>query len=185
MALQRILRFAVLSSFLVTASCSSGKPSGSAVGEPESAQSASAGVPVQRGPDLDNAPAELPPEGLRPLMWGLASHVRDLVGRLQSERLDSPDPGKPPSPAEAAELLGKMVELVREVRELPGTAAHGVLGPSVDLFLYELETARRAALASPADLRPAAGVAGACLRCHAIRTCPFDSYQKCVDVPIY
>ena len=185
MASQRVVRLAVFSTFLVAASCGSGKPKGPATGEPALAPSASASIPVQQGPDLDNAPADLPPEGLRPLMWGLASHVRELVGRLQGERLDSPDPGKPPSPAEAAEILGKMVMLVNAVRALPGTSAHAVLGPSVDLFLYELETARRAALASPADLRPAAGVAGACLRCHAIRTCPFDSYQKCVDVPIY
>lgn len=185
MASQRFFRFAVLSTLLGVTSCGSGRSSGAGAGEPTQSPSASSGIPVQQGPDLDTAPADLPPEGLRPLMWGLASHVRDLVGRLQGERLDSPDPGKPPTPDEAAAILGEMVALVQAVRALPGTAAHAILGPSVDLFLYELETARRAALATPADLRPAAGVAGACLRCHAIRACPFDSYQKCVDVPIY
>lgn len=111
-------------------------------------------------------------------MWSFASHVRVVrtLARTQPDQLDA---------AELVRHLDAVAVIARDVAQKTLLPEHVSLKKNIQGFLREIDYARSGVVRRPQNLGPAANIGGACAYCHDLKACPFDVYQRCVDVPIY
>ena len=126
-----------------------------------------------RPPEQKPVVLEVPPAGsldqTRALMWRLAHQVR-LLGLIT----DQPDQAA----TDARAQLQTMEEIALAIAALPERRGHPLLDQNIGGLRAEV------AGASP-EWGTTHSITTACVRCHELRTCPFDSYKQCVDVPVY
>ena len=123
---------------------------------------------------------EAPPAGsldqTRALMWRLAKQVR-LLGLLT----DQPDQAA----TDARAQLQAMEEIALEIAELPERRGHPLLDRNIKGLISDIRRARAEVAGDSPEWGTTHSITTACVRCHELRTCPFDSYQQCVDLPVY
>lgn len=112
----------------------------------------------------------------RELMWKLAREVR-LLGFVT----DSPDTAA----SDAAGHLQTMEEIVLELSQLPERQEHPLLKDNIGGLLRDIRRAKAEVAGDSPEWGMTHSITTACVRCHELRTCPFDVYQRCVDVPVY
>ncbi len=121
-----------------------------------------------------------PPPGnldaTRALMWRLAQQVR-LLGLLT----DHPDE----SASDARTQLQAMEEIALAIAALPERRGHPMLDSNIDGLIKDIRRARAEVAGSSPEWGTTHSITTACVRCHELRTCPFDSYRQCVDLPVY
>ena len=112
----------------------------------------------------------------RALMWRLARQVR-LLGLLT----DQPDEAA----SDARTQLQEMEEIALAIAALPERRGHPLLDRNIGGLIGDIRRARAEVAGASPEWGTTHSITTACVRCHELRTCPFDSYQQCVDLPIY
>lgn len=112
----------------------------------------------------------------RALMWQLAQQVR-LLAFIS----DSPDQAA----SDARGHLQAMEEIVQRIAALPERRTHPLLDDNIGALLADIGRAKAEVAGESPEWGMTHSITTACVRCHELRTCPYDSYQRCVDVPVY
>ncbi len=129
-----------------------------------------------RPPVVLEAPSPASLDQTRTLMWRLAQQVR-LLGLLT----DQPDQAA----TDAREQLQAMEEIALAIAALPEPHGHPLLDRNIGELIGDIRRARAEVAGDSPEWGTTHSITTACVRCHELRTCPFDSYQKCVDLPLY
>jgi hypothetical protein len=112
----------------------------------------------------------------RALMWKLARQVR-LLGFVT----DEPDRAATDARAE----LQAMEEIAQAIAALPERSNHPILDDNIGGLIKDIRRAEAEVAGASPEWGTTNSITTACVRCHELRTCPFDSYKECVDVPVY
>ncbi len=132
--------------------------------------------PQAPAPLVLEAPPAATLDQTRALMWRLAHQVR-LLGLVT----DQPDTAA----TDARAQLQEMEEIALAIAALPERRAHPLLDSNIGGLLADIRRARAEVAGASPEWGTTHSITTACVRCHELRTCPFDSYQQCVDLPIY
>lgn len=109
-------------------------------------------------------------------MWLLAREVR-LLAMLT----DAPDHAS----SDGREHLQAMQDVAEQIASLPERRNHPILDENVDGLIADIKRAKAEVAGDSPEWGMSRSITTSCLRCHELRTCPFDSYQQCVGVPVY
>lgn len=112
----------------------------------------------------------------RGLMWKLAQQVR-LLGFITDE------PDKAATDARAQ--LQAMEDIALAIAASPERRSHPILDDNIGGLVADIRRAEAEVAGESPEWGTTHSITTACVRCHELRTCPFDSYRKCVDVPVY
>jgi len=113
---------------------------------------------------------------VRARMWLLAREVR-LLDML----MDAPDE----APTDARAHLDAMQHVAEDIAALPERRNHPILDENITGLINDIKRAKAEVAGEQPEWGMTRSITTACVRCHELRTCPFDSYQQCVDVPVY
>jgi hypothetical protein len=113
---------------------------------------------------------------VRARMWLLAREVR-LLAMLT----DAPDQAD----SDAIEHLDRMQQIAEEIAVLPERSNHPILDDNITGLISDIKRAKAEVAGAEPETGMTRSITTVCVRCHELRTCPFDSYQQCIALPVY